>query len=207
MSFREFEQALELLAADKGVAADEVRQKVAQSSGPLCNATQAAHVRLHDDKSTYTGMANLGFQSLRLDKSTYTGMANLGFQSLRLDKSTYTGMANLGFESLRLDKSTYTGMANLEFQSLRLDKSTYTGGTQMRLELSACDRSTPHIKLRSDFIACNMRTPRAWAGFDCPAYDSSNETHIACMKIQAPRAQIAAGGQGCLSPFSGLVCH
>ena len=55
ISFREFEGALELLAADKGVPAEQVRQKVAQSSGPLCNATQATHVRLHDDKSTYTG--------------------------------------------------------------------------------------------------------------------------------------------------------
>lgn len=55
MSFKEFENALELLATAKGVAGDEVRQKVAASPGPSCNATQAAAVRLHDDKSTYTG--------------------------------------------------------------------------------------------------------------------------------------------------------
>lgn len=55
MSFKEFENALELLAAAKGVDREEVRQKVAASPGPACNATQASAVRLHDDKSTYTG--------------------------------------------------------------------------------------------------------------------------------------------------------
>ncbi len=57
MSFKEFENALELLAADKGVPGEELRQKVAASSGPMCNATQAASVRLHDDRSTYTGQS------------------------------------------------------------------------------------------------------------------------------------------------------
>ena len=56
MSFKDFENALELLAADKGVSGDELRQKVAASAGPMCNATQAAAVRLHDDRSTYTGL-------------------------------------------------------------------------------------------------------------------------------------------------------
>ena len=55
MSFKEFDNALELLASDKGVSGEELRQTVAASAGPLCNATQAAAVRLHDDKSTYTG--------------------------------------------------------------------------------------------------------------------------------------------------------
>ena len=55
MSFKEFENALELLATDKGVPGESLRQKVADSSGPMCNATQASAVRLHDDKSTYTG--------------------------------------------------------------------------------------------------------------------------------------------------------
>ena len=55
MSFKEFENALELLAADKGVSGEDLREKIAASSGPMCNATQAASVRLHDDRSTYTG--------------------------------------------------------------------------------------------------------------------------------------------------------
>lgn len=55
MSFKEFENALELLASGKGVSGEELRQQVAASAGPLCNATQVAAVRLHDDKSTYTG--------------------------------------------------------------------------------------------------------------------------------------------------------
>ena len=58
MSFKEFENALELLASDKGVPGESLRQKVADSSGPMCNATQASAVRLHDDKSTYTGQAS-----------------------------------------------------------------------------------------------------------------------------------------------------
>jgi hypothetical protein len=55
MSFKEFENALELLASNKGVPGEELRQKVAASAGPMCNATQATAVRLHDDRSTYTG--------------------------------------------------------------------------------------------------------------------------------------------------------
>lgn len=59
MSYKEFENALELLASDKGVSGEGLRQQVAASAGPLCNATQAAAVRLHDDKSTYTGQLTL----------------------------------------------------------------------------------------------------------------------------------------------------
>ena len=55
MSFNEFENALELLAGSEGVPGEELRQKVAASAGPMCNATQATAVRLHDDRSTYTG--------------------------------------------------------------------------------------------------------------------------------------------------------
>ncbi len=55
MSFKEFQNALELLASNKGVPGEELRQKVAASAGPMCNATQATAVRLHDDRSTYTG--------------------------------------------------------------------------------------------------------------------------------------------------------
>ena len=60
MSFKEFENALELLASNKGVSGEELRQQVAASAGPLCNATQAAAVRLHDDRSTYTGQFVIG---------------------------------------------------------------------------------------------------------------------------------------------------
>ena len=67
MSFQEFERALEVLAADQGVEAQQVRQKVASSSGPLCNAIQAAPMRLHDDKSTYTGTPACSLPN----KSTY----------------------------------------------------------------------------------------------------------------------------------------
>lgn len=56
MSFKDFENALEMLASDKGVPGEELRRQVTASGGPMCNATQAAAVRLHDDRSTYTGV-------------------------------------------------------------------------------------------------------------------------------------------------------
>lgn len=64
MSFNEFENALELLAGSKGVPGEELRQKVAASAGPMCNATQATAVRLHDDRSTYTGVYSQGGPSV-----------------------------------------------------------------------------------------------------------------------------------------------
>ncbi|KAL0023967.1 hypothetical protein WJX77_004039 [Trebouxia sp. C0004] len=64
MSFKEFENALELLASNKGVPGEELRQKVAASAGPMCNATQATAVRLHDDRSTYTGVYSQGGPSV-----------------------------------------------------------------------------------------------------------------------------------------------
>lgn len=72
MSFKEFENALELLAAGKGVSGQELRQQVAASAGPLCNATQAAAVRLHDDKSTYTGQFVIACTQLRKQASEET---------------------------------------------------------------------------------------------------------------------------------------
>ena len=73
MSFKEFENALELLASNKGVSGDKLRQQVAASAGPLCNATQAAAVRLHDDRSTYTGQWWSG-SSIRLEGKMYVGI-------------------------------------------------------------------------------------------------------------------------------------
>ncbi|DBA71896.1 TPA: hypothetical protein ACH3X2_010942 [Trebouxia sp. C0005] len=64
MTFKEFENALELLASSKGVSGEELRQKVAASAGPMCNATQATAVRLHDDRSTYTGVYSQGGPSV-----------------------------------------------------------------------------------------------------------------------------------------------
>ena len=51
-----FEKAVELLAVERKSSALSVARSVAACQGPRHNTTTAAvHVRLHDDKSTYTG--------------------------------------------------------------------------------------------------------------------------------------------------------
>jgi len=55
IDYQLFESALVLVAEKKGVEVDEVARTVRTSSGPVMNATQMDNVRLHDDKSTYTG--------------------------------------------------------------------------------------------------------------------------------------------------------
>ena len=52
-----FERALPLLAAERGCACDEVRRAIVLSGGPRRNSAVKADafVRLHDDKSTFTG--------------------------------------------------------------------------------------------------------------------------------------------------------
>lgn len=56
LSWAQFEKALELLAQEKRADPLSIARAVAAGRGPRHNATTAAvHVRLHDDKSTYTG--------------------------------------------------------------------------------------------------------------------------------------------------------
>lgn len=54
-----FERALPLLAAEKGAACDDVRRAIVLSGGPRRNSAVKADafVRLHDDKSTFTGVS------------------------------------------------------------------------------------------------------------------------------------------------------
>ncbi|KAK9820323.1 hypothetical protein WJX72_008971 [[Myrmecia] bisecta] len=56
ISYKEFEAALALVAEEKGCSQEEVQQSVLSAGGPRRNAMQAGNVRLHDDKSTYTGV-------------------------------------------------------------------------------------------------------------------------------------------------------
>lgn len=56
LTFTQFEIALELVAEKKGVATDRVRTIVLESTRPLLLGTKVDAVRLHDDKSTYTGI-------------------------------------------------------------------------------------------------------------------------------------------------------
>ena len=55
IAFKQFETALRLLAEDKGVPLEAIRDTVAASAGPVRNATQAGTCRLHDEKSLWTG--------------------------------------------------------------------------------------------------------------------------------------------------------
>jgi len=55
ISFEQFERALGLVAEKSGSALEEIREDVATSGGPAFSGTQMENVRLHDDKSTYTG--------------------------------------------------------------------------------------------------------------------------------------------------------
>lgn len=55
IEFCHFKRALELIAEDKKVPVEQVHHKLLRSGGPRRNATQADFVRLHDDKSTFTG--------------------------------------------------------------------------------------------------------------------------------------------------------
>eukprot|EP00882_Tetradesmus_deserticola_P015866 GHRQ01016919.1.p1 GENE.GHRQ01016919.1~~GHRQ01016919.1.p1 ORF type:complete len:186 (+),score=46.02 GHRQ01016919.1:61-618(+) len=56
ITWPEFVQALDYIAAKKGCAMDEVVCAVLKSNGPQDNGTKAEACRFHDDKSLYTGV-------------------------------------------------------------------------------------------------------------------------------------------------------
>lgn len=56
IDFAAFERALPLLAKEKGIAPEEVRRAIVLSGGPSRNTSVTPDfVRLHDDKTTFTG--------------------------------------------------------------------------------------------------------------------------------------------------------
>ncbi len=56
LSFKEFERAVEEIAAEKKVGLEAVQRQIVASGGPKrTGTTQTSRVRLHDDKATYTG--------------------------------------------------------------------------------------------------------------------------------------------------------
>ena len=60
IDFGAFERALPLLAEQKGVSAEEVRRCIVLSEGPRRNSSVTPDfVRLHDDKTTFTGASPL----------------------------------------------------------------------------------------------------------------------------------------------------
>ena len=56
ITFKDFEKALEAIAAEKKLPVAEVQRRIVASGGPKrTGTTPTNHVRLHDDKSTFTG--------------------------------------------------------------------------------------------------------------------------------------------------------
>lgn len=54
--FKDFEKALAAIAAEKNASLEAIQAQIVSSGGPKrTGTTQAGHVRLHDDKSNYTG--------------------------------------------------------------------------------------------------------------------------------------------------------
>ena len=51
----EFKEAIDIIAAKKGVSADDIIAKLSNTDGPSVNATQAEPNKFHDDKNLYTG--------------------------------------------------------------------------------------------------------------------------------------------------------
>jgi len=60
LTFEQFLSALQLTAEKKGMAFQETVRQVMTVGGPKAHATKAEAVRLHDDKSTYTGVYKKG---------------------------------------------------------------------------------------------------------------------------------------------------
>ncbi|KAK9908613.1 hypothetical protein WJX75_000439 [Coccomyxa subellipsoidea] len=77
IEFAAFEKALPLLAKEKGVATEEVRRAIVLSGGPHRNTTVTPDfVRLHDDKSTFTGVYAKGGPSTVDKKITLATITN-----------------------------------------------------------------------------------------------------------------------------------
>ena len=71
ITFDEFKQALELISAKKRILFSQLATYIAEyNHGPVMKATKVDQVRLHDDKSTYTGVyANGGPSTVDLQVS------------------------------------------------------------------------------------------------------------------------------------------
>jgi hypothetical protein len=69
ITFHQFEEALKLAAKKKGISYDELVQNVCKHKGPVFHGTKTDNVKLHDDKSTYTGVYAKGGPSTVDSKS------------------------------------------------------------------------------------------------------------------------------------------
>ena len=56
ITFDQFKNGVAHFATKKGVSADDVSKQICSTGGPKFAGTKADTVKLHDDKSTYTGV-------------------------------------------------------------------------------------------------------------------------------------------------------
>ena len=64
IDFPQFHHALEQLSEKKGISKDDLANQIEKIGGPHFHGTVPDKVRLHDDKSTYTGVYALGGPSV-----------------------------------------------------------------------------------------------------------------------------------------------
>ena len=77
LQWQQFLDALKLCASTKRVAVEKVHEIVAGSEGPrLTSTTAAAQTRLHDDKTTYTGVHVAGGPTIIDNKLTLDSLAD-----------------------------------------------------------------------------------------------------------------------------------
>ena len=76
ITFDQFKQALELCAPKLKMTPEQIFAKVQSSSGPEFKGTKADNVKLHDDKSTYTGVYAKGGPSVS-DNDKVKDLSNL----------------------------------------------------------------------------------------------------------------------------------
>ena len=60
ITFQQFTVGIDNIASKKGMSAEQVIEHIVQAGGPHFQGTKAQHVKLHDDKTTYTGVYAAG---------------------------------------------------------------------------------------------------------------------------------------------------
>lgn len=79
LTYEEFEKGVEMVAEKKHLPLQKIIDVVSSSEGPVYTATIADAVRLHDDKSTYTGVhAHGGPSTVDRPNSKFTSYGSVG---------------------------------------------------------------------------------------------------------------------------------
>ena len=74
LKFDQFKKALAACAIKKGISEADMEKHVLESGGPIYKGTKAESVKLHDDKSLYTGVYAKGGPST-VDKDKITSIS------------------------------------------------------------------------------------------------------------------------------------